>query len=286
MSSWPPAASIPGASPQGVGVARAPRGGSSGTPRASSAQLCNMGVNTHIYGQKREFNLKDFYSTCPVMIRVSVCMNLSQTQWTTCCDKPGRWKSRNSKLPMLSVNPWSNQHSSTDFFLTSCGSSESEVVSFSSWLCLPDITASWLFNSFTVSTTCFRPFAFGQLCRQFVDPLFFRTIWFLNELQVHPKNRSMVWCTRLCVLVSVYCSWILFKTTLISAQYASQHITRTQKNVRCDVHKTMCFGFSLLFMNFVLYASQHIKQGPQRTIRCDIQSSRSMAHRFILAPRI
>ena len=78
MSSWPPAASIPGASPQGVGVARAPRGGSSGTPRASSAQLCNMGVNTHIYGQKREFNLKDFYSTCPVMIRVSVCKNLSQ----------------------------------------------------------------------------------------------------------------------------------------------------------------------------------------------------------------
>ena len=92
MSSWPPAASIPGASPQGVGVARAPRGGSSGTPRASSAQLCNMGVNTHIYGQKREFNLKDFYSTCPVMIRVSVCKNLSQTQWTTCCDKPGRLK--------------------------------------------------------------------------------------------------------------------------------------------------------------------------------------------------
>ena len=39
MSSWPPAASIPGASPQGVGVAGAPRGGSSATPRASSAHL-------------------------------------------------------------------------------------------------------------------------------------------------------------------------------------------------------------------------------------------------------
>ena len=161
-------------------------------------------------------------------------MNLSQTQWATCCDKPVRWKPRNSKLPLLSMNPWPNQHSSTDFFLTSCGSSESEVVSFSSWLFFPDITTSWplAFQLIHRVHQLFQAlFAFGQLCRQFVDPLLFRTIWFLNELQVHPKNRSMVWCTRLCVLVSVCCSWILFKTTLISAQYASQHMTRTKKTL-------------------------------------------------------
>ena len=110
-------------------------------------------------------------------------------------------------------------------------------VSFSSWLFFPDITTSWPFNSFNVSTTCFRPSLLSASSVASLSTLCFSAqygFWFLNELQVHLKNRSMVWCTR------------------------------------------PCFGFSLLLMNFVqnnfnfsaICFSTHYKDPKKRSMRC------------------
>jgi hypothetical protein len=133
------------------------------------------------------------------------------------------------------MNPWSNQHSSTDFFLTSCGSSESEVESVflrgSSFLTSrPGLSTHSPCPPLVSGPLCFRP-ALSPVCRP----------------SAFPHNMVSQWITG-----------------------------SSKKPFHGVMYKAMCFGFRLLFMNFVqnnfnfsaICFSTHYKDPKKRSMRC------------------